>query len=85
MREWVAAGASIPSSTELETDLTALRYEYRGSLLLIESKQEAKKRGVKSPDFADSLALTFAYPPKQADRNEPATQAWQAIDQLAGY
>lgn len=28
----------------------------------MESKEEAKKRGVKSPDRVDSLALTFAYP-----------------------
>jgi hypothetical protein len=30
--------------------------------MLMESKDDAKKRGIKSPDRADSLALTFAHP-----------------------
>jgi hypothetical protein len=61
---------------ELQVDLTALRYENRGSLLLIESKEDAKKRGIKSPDRADSLMLTFAEPvtavgerPSRRERN----------------
>ena len=48
-------------------DLTALRYGYRNSLLLIESKDDAKKRGIKSPDRADSFMLTFAYPVVEAN------------------
>ena len=34
----------------------------RGGLLLLEAKDDAKKRGLKSPDRGDSLALTFAIP-----------------------
>jgi hypothetical protein len=30
--------------------------------MLMESKDDAKKRGLKSPDRGDSLALTFAIP-----------------------
>jgi phage terminase large subunit len=88
LREWLKAGASIPNDGELISDLTALQYTYRGGDLLLESKQDAKKRGVKSPDRADSLALTFAYPPvKQDDWVVPAMQAtaWAALDQVAGY
>lgn len=62
MREFLKAGASLPNDPELQTDLTALQYGYRGGALLMESKEDAKRRGVKSPDRADSLALTFAYP-----------------------
>lgn len=62
MRDYLKAGASLPNDSELEADLAALQYGYRGGQLLMESKEEAKKRGVKSPDRADSLALTFAYP-----------------------
>ena len=62
MRDWIANGASLPNDQELRVDLTGLRYGYRGGLLLIEAKEEAKKRGLKSPDRADSLALTFAIP-----------------------
>jgi hypothetical protein len=62
MREWIKNGASLPNDPELATELSALQYEYRGGELLLESKDSAKKRGVKSPDRADSLALTFAIP-----------------------
>lgn len=61
MREWMKT-ASLPNDADLRTDLTALRYGYKGGELLLESKDDAKRRGVKSPDQADALALTFAYP-----------------------
>jgi phage terminase large subunit len=61
MKDWLAT-ASIPNDPELRTDLTGLRYLYRGGLMLMESKDDAKKRGLKSPDRGDSLALTFAIP-----------------------
>ena len=61
MREWLK-GASIPNDQDLKVDLTALRYTYRAGELLLESKDDAKKRGVKSPDDGDALALTFAEP-----------------------
>lgn len=61
MRDWLAT-ASIPNDPDLRVDLTGLRYFYRGGLLLLESKDDAKKRGLKSPDRGDSLALTFAVP-----------------------
>jgi hypothetical protein len=62
MREYLKNGATLPNDPDLSTDLTALQYEFRGGELLMESKDDAKKRGVKSPDRADSLALTFAVP-----------------------
>jgi hypothetical protein len=51
----------VPDSDELMGDLTSLGYHYRtaGGKLQIESKEELKKRGIKSPDTADALALTF--------------------------
>lgn len=61
MKEWLKT-ASIPTDQDLKSDLTSLRYGFRGAELLMESKDDAKKRGVKSPDRADSLALTFAIP-----------------------
>lgn len=89
MREWLKAGASIPNDNELVTDLTALQYSYKGGELLLESKQDAKKRGIKSPDRADSLALTFAFPPKQVDKDWQvpvgAQVAWAALDEVTGY
>jgi phage terminase large subunit len=61
MREWIKS-ASLPVDQDLKTDLTALRYLFKGGELLLESKDDAKRRGVKSPDRADSLAMTFAIP-----------------------
>ena len=91
MREWLKAGASIPNDSELVTDLTALQYGYRGGELLLESKDDARKRGIKSPDRADALALTFAFPVAQRDEFVAAappvgmTAAWEALDSVTGY
>jgi hypothetical protein len=88
MREWLKAGASIPNDPDLVTDLTALQYGYKGGDLLLESKQDAKKRGIKSPDRADSLALTFAFPPKKQDDwqvPQYKSAAWEALDSVTGY
>ncbi len=61
MREWLKR-SSIPVDHELKSELTSVRYGYRGGSLLLESKDDMKRRGVKSPNKADSLALTFADP-----------------------
>ena len=63
MREWLAQDAAIqiPDSDVLLGDLTSLGYKFDSSgRLQIESKDELRKRGMKSPDTADALALTFA-------------------------
>lgn len=71
MREFLKNGAVIPNDPELATDLTALQYEFRGGELLMESKETAKRRGIKSPDRADSLALTFAVPARDVVESLP--------------
>lgn len=64
MKEWLnEPPVQIADDNELEIDLCALRYSYDSlGRVKIESKDDAKKRGVKSPDAGDSLALTFAMP-----------------------
>jgi len=51
---------SIPDDEELIGQLSNIKYKYnsRGQLQ-IESKDDMKKRGLKSPDKADALALAF--------------------------
>lgn len=64
-KEWLDpknGAKSIPNDPEFQTDLTSLHYSYRNGLLLLESKEEAMERGIKSPDRADSYYLTFAEP-----------------------
>lgn len=75
MRTYIQNGCSLPNDGELQTDLTALQYEYRGGELLIEAKADAKKRGMKSPDRADALALTFAVPVRDYGLESNRTQA----------
>lgn len=60
LKAWLEHGA-IPKDEELAMDLTALEYSYddRGRVVL-ERKEDLKKRGLPSPDRADALALTFA-------------------------
>ncbi len=62
MREWLIQemDVQIPDSDELQTDLTGLGYKYDSSdRLQIEGKDDAKKRGLLSPDTSDALMLTF--------------------------
>ena len=63
MKIWLQGGGSIPDTTELRSDLLAPVYEFdHANRLKIESKESLKGRGLNSPDCADALALTFAYP-----------------------
>jgi len=62
MREWLREG-HIPNDRFLKTDLIGPRTkpDSRGTLFL-ESKKDMKARGLASPDAADAIALTFAFP-----------------------
>jgi hypothetical protein len=62
MREWLKGGA-IPDDDQLDAELCAPMYGYNAqNAILLEAKEAMRKRGVPSPDMADALALTFAYP-----------------------
>ena len=60
-REWFEArDCSMPDQEELVNELTALRFKILSSgKFKAEGKDEMKKRGLRSPDLADSLVLTF--------------------------
>lgn len=64
MKEWLEQGAvKIPDDPQLEVQLTGVEYKHdQNNAILLEKKEDMKKRGLKSPDRADALALTFAYP-----------------------
>jgi len=54
---------SIPDDDGLHADLTSCGYKYDSSgRLVLESKQDMRKRGMPSPDSADAMALTFSEP-----------------------
>jgi hypothetical protein len=59
MRDWLKH-ASIPKDSGLRVDLASPKYSFRMEKLLLESKEDMKKRGLKSPDVADSLSVGFS-------------------------
>ena len=62
MRQWIIDGGSIQDDPLLEMELTSREYTHNDKdQLVLERKDDMKKRGVRSPDWADALALTFAY------------------------
>lgn len=69
--------ASLPNDSDLKTQLCALRYLFRNGLRLLEAKDDAKKRGIKSPDKADALALTFAKQVTDMTNYAPITEPEQ--------
>ena len=65
MREWLEQGGAIPNDTSLKSEMATPIYWFDAAgRKVLESKDEIKKRlqGGGSPDLADALALTFAYP-----------------------
>lgn len=64
-KEWLQdeAGVDLPDLDSLQADACAPGYKYDSSTrLLLESKDDMRKRGVRSPDEWDAVALTFAEP-----------------------
>lgn len=68
MREWITTNGSIPRDPMLKQELSTPVYWYDATgRKVLEPKDEIKKRlqGGASPDLADALALTFAFPVKR--------------------
>lgn len=69
MAEWVKGGGCLPPNAhELGRELTAPEYAYSGDRFELEHKEQIKERIGVSPDLADALALTFAFPVQPAMR-----------------
>ena len=53
----------LPDSDTLQADLVSVGYKYQSDgRLLLESKQDMRRRGVPSPDEGDAVALCFTEP-----------------------
>jgi phage terminase large subunit len=61
-RDWFQERlGSIPQDDGLIAELTAPTYTFTSTgKMVVESKADMKKRGVRSPDLADAFLLTFA-------------------------
>ena len=62
MKDWLRS-ASLPQDRQLKADLTGpLKKPNSSGTVFLEGKKEMRSRGLASPDAADALAVTFAYP-----------------------
>jgi hypothetical protein len=69
-RGWLDRG-SLPQDELLASELTAPMYKYDAqNAILLERKEDMKKRGSPSPDIADAFVLTFAYPVSSSVNDE---------------
>jgi len=63
MRNWLVSGGSIPEDVELYEELISPETKPRADgIVQLESKEDMRKRQMPSPNKADALAITFAYP-----------------------
>lgn len=62
-RAWFKAGGAIPDDQELRQELSTVEYKFSpNGRIILESKEDIKKKTGKSPDKADAFVLTFARP-----------------------
>lgn len=91
-REWLEdpLGVDIPDESVFQSDAVGPSYKYDSNQrLVLESKEQMRKRGVRSPDVWDAVALTFAEPvfekmetaAKPAPSFTPSSQptSWMAL------
>lgn len=64
LREWIEEGINeIEDDDAMQADLIAPTYTHdSNNRIVLERKEDMKKRGLKSTDLGDALALTFAQP-----------------------
>jgi hypothetical protein len=81
MRDWLGSapnpfgemlpGGAIPNDIQLIDDLVNVQYGYTmlygKDAIILEKKDDMRRRGVSSPDEGDALAITFAFPILKSD------------------
>lgn len=94
MAEWVKKGGALPPIPELAKELTTPTYYFQEGKLRLEEKDQIKKRLGCSPDIADALALTFAFPvrPKSLrlgnhdiGHAKPNSKPFNPLGRVGGY
>ena len=62
MRDWLKT-ASMREDRQLKSDLIGpMKKPNSSGTIFLEGKKEMRSRGLASPDAADALAVTFAFP-----------------------
>ena len=67
---------SIPEDRKLTSQLTDIRYTYKQGKMAMESKEEMRARGSKSPDRADMLSLLFSPETIEDNTAPPVWNTW---------
>jgi len=73
MKDWLRDGGTIPDDPILAAELVGPEYYVKttgsgAGKIVLESKTDMKRRGLASPNRADTLALTFAAPVSTRNR-----------------
>lgn len=70
VRQWLEQGGSLPYNPDLRAELAMPEYSFDAlNRVKLESKEKIKEKMGNSPDMADALCLTFAYPVSFTRRN----------------
>jgi hypothetical protein len=78
-KDWLEepAGVDIPDRDDLQADAMAPGYKYDSlTRLVLESKDDIRKRGLRSPDEWDAVALTFAEPVVEKRPTPKRNMSW---------
>jgi hypothetical protein len=79
----VTEALAIAPDDRLKAEMQAVRYKYRGQQIVIESKEDIKKRLKASTDRLDAVAMVFS---RRFMRAINATRAkHQGVDEFGGY
>jgi hypothetical protein len=81
LRDWLREGGCVEDSDELEDQLVAIEYYFnKSSAIMLTAKEDMEKDGFPSPDWADQLAISFAYPVSVKSRFRRGATAKQEYD-----
>lgn len=81
LRKWLEDGGALPNEPTLKSELSVVEYQFaRNGKIILEPKEKVKEKIGKSPDYADSLALTFAMPVfAGVSKYEPEEEEYDAL------
>lgn len=85
-RDWLKDGGSIPKDPQLHSELIGPETISRADgKIQIESKKDMKARGLPSPNRADALVLSFAFPVSSKIKNEIDTSILSHFSGSTGW
>ncbi|HSW00013.1 MAG TPA: DEAD/DEAH box helicase family protein [Sedimentisphaerales bacterium] len=71
LKKWLDEGGVIEDTNDLIEDLCGPQFGFcSNGKIMLEAKKDMKKRGLRSPDLGDALALTFAESVQKLDEME---------------